>query len=268
MVARSLFAEIGPWGGQCALFGGLTPGILVPEPPEPLAPHIGTRDVDLAIQIAAVGDEGEMYRTLKNNLSALGLKQASNRTFEWQRTIDGFDVLVELFVPVSDPLQAGKIQKKPIDQGGSGLTALGIFGLDHIGKDLVEVDDEGPLLDGKGVKKVTLRLCGPAMLVALKAWALTERSKSKDGYDVVWMLKAYRPKPVAARFFAAGLHETKFGGQALNRLEEIFKTYERTGPGGWADESGFVGDERVREMREASAIVNEFVVAVKQGLPQ
>jgi hypothetical protein len=39
MVARSLVAEIGPWGNYCAFFGGLIPGLLVPEPEEPLQPH-------------------------------------------------------------------------------------------------------------------------------------------------------------------------------------------------------------------------------------
>lgn len=57
MVARSLISEIGPWGNRCALFGGLSPGLLVPVPTAPLLPHIGTRDIDLAIGVAASGSE-------------------------------------------------------------------------------------------------------------------------------------------------------------------------------------------------------------------
>ena len=116
IVARSLVAEIGPWGRYCAFFGGLIPGLLVPEPEKPLLPHIGTRDVDPAIRIAAMGDEAQMYRTLKNNLAAPGLSQTSDRTFEWKRAIEGFEILVELFVPVDDPAQAGRIQRKPIEK--------------------------------------------------------------------------------------------------------------------------------------------------------
>jgi hypothetical protein len=168
MTARSLFSEIGPWGNRCALFGGLIPGLLVPEPAEPLMPHIGTRDVDLALRVAAMGDEEALYRTLKNNLAALKLIQTSHRTFEWKRTVEGVEVIVELFVPVDTPDQAGRIQRKPIEKGGSDLKALGIYGLDFIERDLQEIEDEGPLLEGKGVKKVTLRVCGPAVLVALK----------------------------------------------------------------------------------------------------
>jgi hypothetical protein len=259
MVARSLFAEIGPWGNRCVLFGGLIPGLLVPVPQEPLLPHIGTRDVDLAIRVAAIGDNSEIYRTLKKNLNALKLVQTSNRTFEWKRTVEGHEVIVELFVPVDVAEQGGKIQRKPIEKGGSDLTALGIYGLDLIERDWREIDDEGPLLDGKGIKKVKLRVCGPAMLVALKAWALKDRNKTKDGYDVVWILKAYGPEDIAAQFQAAALHATDFGSQALTFLAETFQTHEHTGPIGWVTESQFQGDERTLEQREAAAIVQEFV---------
>ena len=110
MAARSLFAEIGPWGDRCALFGGLIPGFLMPEPKTSLMPHIGTRDVNLV-----------------------------------------------------------------------------------------------------------------------------------------------------NRFRDAGLHETNFGKEALIFLQESFDHHEKTGPAGWAVESQFDGDERIREMREAAGIVREFV---------
>jgi hypothetical protein len=209
--------------------------------------------------VATISDEPEMYRTLKNNLTALNLVQTSDRSFEWKRTVDGIEVMLELFVPVEDPEQGGSIQRKPIEQSGSGLTALGLFGLNFIERDLEEIEDEGPLLDNRGIKRVTLRVCGPAVLVGLKAWALKERNKSKDGYDVVWILKALGAKTVAAKFRAAQLHETEFGHKALSLLSDSFQTYEHTGSAGWVIESGFEADERVREAREAAEIVKEFV---------
>ena len=263
MVARSLVAEIGPWGNHCAFIGGLVPGLLLPEPGSLLAPHIGTRDVDFALRVAAIGEEAEMYRTLKNNLTALKLVQTSDRTFEWKRTLDGFEILVELFVPVTRPEEGGRIQRRPMEKSGSGLTALGLYGLDLIERDIEEIEDEGPLLDDKGVKKVTLRVCGPAVLIALKAWALHERNKSKDGYDVVWLLKAFGAEALADRFCKAHLHETDFGKQALVFLEEHFATLTHTGPIGWAVESQFTKEEQARELREAVGIVEDFVHRVR-----
>ena len=226
---------------------------------------MGTRDVDLAIRVAAISDEPDMYRTLKNNLSALNLVQSSDRSFEWTRMVEDFKVVVELFVPVEVPDQGGKIQKKPIEQSGSGLTALGLFGLNYIDEDIEEIEDEGFLLDGKGVKKVTLRVCGPAVLIGLKAWALKDRNKSKDGYDVVWTLKAYGVEVVAARFREATLCETEFGMQALHSLSEAFQTHEHVGSVGWVLESGFELAEAALEAREAAGIVQEFVRLVRKG---
>lgn len=262
-VARTLMSEIGPWGERCALFGGLVPGLLVPQTPPELAPHIGTRDVDLALRIAALGDEHEMYRTLKQNLAQIGFSQSSGKSFEWRRSVEGVEVVVELFVPVDDPAQGGKVQRKPIEQSGSGLTALGIYGLEFIERDLEIVPDEGPLLDDRGIKRVNLRVCGSAMLLALKAWALTDRNKSKDGYDVVWMLKALGPQTIAQRFRAADLHETDFGTEALARLEACFSTPEHTGPIGWISESFFESDEAAREKRDAVGLVREFLAGVR-----
>lgn len=263
MVARTLLSEIGPWGERCALFGGLIPGLLAPTPPALLAPHIGTRDVDLALRIATLEDEREMYRTLRQNLTRIGLQQSSETSFEWRRSVEGIGIVVELFVPVDDPAQGGKVQRKPIEQSGSGLTALGIYGLELIERDIEIIPDEGPLLDGLGIKSVNLRVCGPAVLLALKAWALTDRNKTKDGYDVVWMLKALGPDAIAARFRDAELHQTEFGIQALTKLEACFASPDHTGPMGWVIESGFEPEEAARERRDAVGLVQEFISGIQ-----
>jgi hypothetical protein len=259
MVARTLMSEIGPWGDRCALFGGLVPGLLVPEPPEHLAAHIGTTDVDVALRVAALSDDREMYRTLKQNLTKIGLKQSNDPSFKWHRHVEEVGVEVELFVPVEEAAQAGRMQRKPIEQSGSGLTALGIYGLELIERDVVVIPDEGPLLDGLGVKKVDLRVCGPAMLLGLKAWALTERNKTKDGYDTVWLLKALGPDTLADRYRAADLHNTEFGRQALQRMADSFASAQHIGAVGWVRESGFEGAEAAREALEAFGFVQEFV---------
>jgi hypothetical protein len=264
LVARSLFAEIGPWGDKCALIGGLIPGLLTPEPADgSLAPHIGTRDVDLAIRVAATIENREMYRTLKQNLANLGLEQSGSPSFEWRRTVENVEVVVELFVPVDDADQGGQIQKKPIEQSGSGLTALGIYGLEYIERDTRIVMDEGPLLDGKGIKNVPLRVCGPAVLLCLKAWALNDRTKTKDGYDVVWLLRAHGTETLAERFKELQLIDTDFGARALEFLEDNFMTHEHSGPMGWVKESQFAGEDAAFEARQAAGVVGEFLQLVR-----
>jgi hypothetical protein len=164
---------------------------------------------------------------------------------------------------VSDASQAGKIQKKPIENGGSDLKALGIFGLEHLDKDVIEIENEGPLLGDKGIKKVPIRISGPAMLIALKAWALKERTKSKDGYDVVWMLRASGVEALVQRYRSSGLLDTEFGTKALDSLMENFETPDHTGPKGWVLESKFEGENAALEARNAEGIVKEFVGALR-----
>jgi hypothetical protein len=80
---------------------------------------------------------------------------------------------------------------------------------------------------------------------------------------VVWTLKALGPETLAARFREAGLHQTDFGQQALQRLENCFSTPTHTGPIGWVKESNFESSEAARESRDAVGIVNEFIQIVR-----
>lgn len=258
-VVRSINAESGVWGPKCVVIGGLVPSLLGIEPHEGLQPHLGTTDVDFGVQVAALADEAELYRTLKSVLLKLGFKQTGGEpSFAWTREIDHFPAKIELFCSVGNQSEGGRIQKKPFSQPGSGLTALGIYGLDLIAKDVIKLDDEGPLLDNQGVKKVSISVCGPAMFMLLKGWALHERSKDKDGYDVVWVLRALGAEKVAAKFNEAGLHQHNAGILALEFLSSAFESSAHTGPNGWVATSGFVLDEREREKREAVGIVAEF----------
>lgn len=167
-------------------------------------------------------------------------------------------------LPVAEPEQGGKIQRKPIGKSGSGLTALGIYGLELIEQDLVVQEDEGPLLDSRGIKNVPIRFCGLGVLIGLKAWALRERTKTKDGYDIVWLLKAKGLEEVAQHFVDKGLHQLDFGTTALEILEECFKTHEHTGPVGWITESEFDEEQAAVESRLASGLVLEFANLVRQ----
>jgi hypothetical protein len=263
MVARSLFAEIGPWGNKCALIGGLLPSLLVPDYPDDLDPHIGTTDVDLAIRVATTEDDPELYRTLKRNFLDMGLTQNSQRPIEWNGKVGDFNIIIELFAPSRAGDTAGRSQNNPIEQCGSGLKALAIDGLEYIERDIITVTSTGPLMNDKGIKDVELRICGTAMLICLKGWALKQRTKPKDGYDVVWLLKAQSPRKLAEHFLSTGLQETEFGQKALDYLLETFESIEHTGPKGWSLESKFEGDEAVMQRRDAVALVADFVSRVR-----
>lgn len=258
-VVRSINAESGVWGPKCVVIGGLVPALLGIAPPDGLMPHIGTTDVYFGIDVAAVHQDPDLYRTLKSVLTNLNFKQTGEEpSFCWIREVDGMPVKVELFCPVENEEQGVRIQTKPFPESGSGLTALGILGLDLLERDKITIPSEGLLLDDRGIKAVEVTVCGLAMLMLLKGWALAHRTKIKDGYDVVWCLKALGPDRIAIQFREAGFHDHHVGIKALEFLESSFQTPEHTGPKGWAISSGFQGEEREREKRDAVGIVREF----------
>jgi hypothetical protein len=264
-IVRTVNAESGVWGPSCIVIGGLVPALLGIELPDGLSPHLGTTDVDFGVHIAAAAEESDLYRTLKSVLTTLNFRQTGEEpSFAWVRDVEGYPAKIELFCPVPNQTDAGRIQKKPFDESGSGLTALGVYGLELLEHDLERIQSKGPLLDDRGIKNVSVSVCGPAMLLLLKAWALQERTKDKDGYDVIWLLKALGPDLLASRYFERGLQKHDAGIRALEYLHEAFNTPKNSGPAGWVLTSGFEGDDAEREKREAHALVNAFLDRVNQ----
>ena len=85
-VVRSINAESGVWGPKCVVIGGLVPALLGIAPPDGLMPHIGTTDVYFGIDVAAVHQDPDLYRTLKSVLTNLNFKQTGEEpSFCWIR---------------------------------------------------------------------------------------------------------------------------------------------------------------------------------------
>lgn len=64
--AANILLELGAAAAHVGLFGGLVPGLLVPQLDPGQPPHIGTRDVDLCLSAAIVhGDTAEYERIEK-----------------------------------------------------------------------------------------------------------------------------------------------------------------------------------------------------------
>lgn len=69
-------------------------------------------------------------------------------------------------------------------------------GAELAGFDHFEVTLHGELLDHGGIQEAVIARVGNLLpFVVLKAFAIDERNKSKDSYDVVWTLNAYREGP-------------------------------------------------------------------------
>jgi hypothetical protein len=96
----------------------------------------------------------------------------------------------------------------------------------------------------------------------LKAFAIEERNKSKDSYDLVWTLNAYKEGPRSCVEAIARSPVIRHPGVpvAISHLKTNFQTPEHRGPSQYAifEMSTNDDDERARLRRFAHGTLVEF----------
>jgi len=252
------------------LIGGLTPRYLISSPPAGMAEHVGTTDLDVVVGISLSSEEDEVYRKLQQHLREAGFAPAES--FRWQRSVDGVLVQLEFFCPAGDG-QPGKLLRNP-GGAGSQISAIRTRGAELAGQDFITVPLRGELLDHGGFQeRVELRVANLLPFLVLKAFAVNDRDKAKDSYDLVWTLDAYGEGPASAAEEAA--KSPVIGNPniaaAISCMREQFQTIGHRGPSQYAifeliheDE-----DERERLRRFAHGTIQEFLVRWRElSLPE
>jgi hypothetical protein len=266
---RTILTNIGPWGTRLFLIGGMTPRYLVGTVPQEMREHIGSTDLDIVVGVSLATEEAEAYRTLQQNLRAAQFAPARNsdtgqeETFRWERNVDGVRVLLEFFCPVGAG-QPGQLLRNPGENIGSRISAVRTRGAELAGLDHFEVTLHGELLDHGGIQEaVTARVGNLLPFVVLKAFAIDERNKSKDSYDLVWTMNAYEegPRSCVERIAASPVINHPDVPIAINHLRTHFRTDEHRGPSQYAifEMTTTDEDERARLRRFAHGTVAEFL---------
>ena len=187
---KSVLIEIGQilgsYKGKFAVIGGAVPWLLLSEAD---MPHIGTLDVDLSLDAEALGD-GE-YAQLVESLLKQGYRQREHlRRFQLVRTVpardngDDINVVVDFLMPRdatiaknAPPLMANFAAQRA---DGADL-ALRFY-------QLVAIDGEMP--DGGG-NRVHIAVASIPALLAMKGYAITNRIKQKDAYDIYYSVRNF-----------------------------------------------------------------------------
>ena len=146
----TLIGHAGFWGNHLYLVGGLVPRYLVPAS-ELLEPHVGSRDVDLAIMLA-VAEDGPDYETLVRNLRDNRFKQV-DPGFRWVRHVGGQDVIVD-FLGEDPDVEPGRMFR-PRTKTGKDFQALNVPGVRLLPQDHVVVPVEAERLDDGVRSKVS-----------------------------------------------------------------------------------------------------------------
>jgi len=182
--ARSALLELmlvlGEYRDVLVLVGGWTPTFLIPRPSRA---HVGSIDVDLAIDHTRVSDDA--YATIVERLTKAGYEQLSTSSFAFRKRIGGITVQVDLMSGEYEG--TGKAHRHQVVQETRLRKARGC--------DIAFVNPERVLLEGElpdGAKdSVGIHVASIGAFLCMKGHALDGRLKEKDAWDIVYCIREY-----------------------------------------------------------------------------
>jgi hypothetical protein len=227
---------------------------------------MGTTDIDLVLTLALPEGAGSPDVSLAEQLHAIGFSPKmepelpEGPAFRWVRDVAGFKVKVEFMCPAGGR-RGLTVEPDPLPNVGEELGALRLTGAELVALDYVERELIGTTLGGDEVR-VRLRVAELVPFLVLKAFALDEREKDKDAYDIVWLFSAYPEGPIDAARAALGSPVVKeqVVRDAIVRLRAHFSHPEGRGPELYAFAFGGVDVVKRRALqRHAYRTVQEFL---------
>ncbi len=191
---------LGDLKDDVVVVGGLVPYLIVDQTIA-VEPHVGTRDLDLGLALSVLNEE--RYHEISERLRRNGFKPDENeagRTTRQTWRLGSQRVTIDFLIgQVDADHRPGTLQSLEADFAAIVTRALPAAFADFID---VVIDDRTPMGD---LACRTVKVCGPAAFVVLKAHALHNRGEPKDAYDLIYVLKHYGNgdcREVAARFSA------------------------------------------------------------------
>jgi hypothetical protein len=226
--ARRVLVDIGQvlasFGDAIVIVGGWVPDLLLPAAAQE---HIGSIDVDLALDAAKLGDG--RYAELLKLLLDTGRYEKSDKDFQLVTTVDLGDGEAPVRVEVEFLAPADVKLKKNHPKLVEGFRVLqfpacaAAFGRPE------SIELEGVMISG-APNTVRLRVASLPDFIIMKAHALGGRDKPKDVYDLCYCLDEY---PDAINVVATDWRARRgdpLVATAIEILAEKFQTVEHYGP--------------------------------------
>ena len=250
--SKSVLIEVmnvlGLYRDHLILVGGWVPELLLPN-----RGHMGSLDVDLAVDVRGISQW--QYDTILQRLLEAKYKQETNC---FRRQVEG----------AQEPVKLDLITGEYVDDSSGIPARLQEISLGKLrGTDLAfeffdEIDVTGEMPDG-GQNTVRVRIVKIEAFVILKAFAMSDRVKPKDAYDIYFCLKNYPGSATELAKLYRGLMQNGLVQQGLQVLRDKFRTNDSVGPK-WvaqviAEES--LGDSELAQ-REAFELMQLFLSTI------
>lgn len=222
-VLLELVHILGEYLDSIVVIGGMVPKYLTGETEEP---HVGTTDVDLALDHRRFDEPG--YQTLHELLTDHHYQVDDKQPFIYRRTIvmDGNDVIVQVDLLSGEYGGTGKDHRTQTVQDVRPRKARGA---DIAFNEPVRVKITGELPGGTK-DTVTIPVAGIVPFIVMKAMAMRDRFKRKDPYDIYYCLRYFPGGMDRIVEHVKLLKGNKLVQEALEILKEKFDSPEHVGP--------------------------------------
>ncbi len=257
-VLLELVHLMGEFKDDMVLIGGWIPSFLFPESDDP---HVGSLDIDLALNFSKIHDD--TYQTILNTFLKRGYIQDKEQPFKFFRKVE-----VEGTGPVNIEIdlmagEYGGTGKSHRTQTVQDVRARKARGCDLAFDSSITVSLEGELPEG-GKDKVSFKVAGIVPFLVMKGMAMFERMKEKDAYDIFYCVVHFHGgAEELANVFVAHL-KNRLVIEGLEKIRSKFISIDHVGPK-WVADFLELADREDREImiRSAYEKVTEFLDILK-----
>ena len=245
-VLLELMLLLGEYRDHLVLVGGWVPEFLITQPSEP---HIGSIDVDLAVDHRTITEAG--YRTIRRLLLDRGYEQDGDQPFIFRRKVNSITVEVDLLAGEYGGTGKSRRHQKILD---THLRKARGCDIAFDNPETIQIEGELP---GGGIDTVSIKVASIDTFLCMKGMALDGRLKEKDAWDIYYCIREF---PGGMDALVERLRPRIKHGLVREALEKIgvhFASPEHRGPRHVADfEEVTDPEEREAVKRDAYERVN------------
>lgn len=236
-VLVEVFTLLQPEREHCVLVGGWAPYLLTErhKPAEAEFVHIGSVDIDVALDFERLPKLEEVYAGIRHRLERVGFAPRRSRTgqplaFSLEKPVGNSLIHADFLAPV-----AGGTGDDHRHQRAQDLLALKARGCEVAfqSKELFEVE---AVMPSRARHAVQVPVAGPAAVLCMKALAFSDDpGRIKDAYDICSILRYYKAGATSVAAEIRPLLDVAIMQEALGRLATSFRAMDAIGPVGLAN---------------------------------
>lgn len=221
-VLLELVRILGEYREDIVVIGGWVPQLLINVENR----HVGSIDVDIAVNHQTVSEAG--YQTILRALQSHGYRQSEKQPFIFFRNIEVkgelIDVEVDFLAGEYGGTGRGRRTQKAQDMRFRKARGADLA---FLMPERIRISGELP---GGGKDSAEIQVASISTLIVMKSFAMRDRLKEKDAWDIYYCLKHYSGGTDAIVKEFTKLGNSNLVSEAVTILSEKFKSIDAVGP--------------------------------------